>query len=372
VRYINWKKFFLLNTALCLCALILAVSAAEYALRKIDIEGLSGYKMYLGEIDSRIYFSLMPYVETEGKLKRFTLGNCYPSNPGGSFTLMAVNPFEGKTCCCVLYDGKKRRQGFNPERKRQIVLVGDSFTFGEGVKETQTLGYFLNEQYRDINFQNWGKIGATMDDVTKICEDVIASGQPVEEVIYFYHLNDVRMSEKVFARHMKLVTDFQGIRWPEDKNDHDSAAGILSRSALFSTARKAWLISRQSILTVQDYRDMYLNESNRPEFLSTMDEIQTMKDRLAARGISFRVVIYPLLYKDLLGRYPFEQIHEVIMNECRKRSVACLDGYAPFKSHYSMKKFAVHPVDYHPNGLCNYLLADYLREKDFIAGKTMP
>jgi hypothetical protein len=111
---------------------------------------------------------------------------------------------------------------------------------------------------------------------------------------------------------------------------------------------------------------MYLSESNRQEFLSTMDEIRSIKDTLAARGISFRMIIYPLLYKDLLGRYPFEQIHEVITSECQKRGVICLDGYVPYKSYYSMKRFAMHPLDYHPNGLSNLDLVDYIHKKDFI------
>ena len=56
-----------------------------------------------------------------------------------------------------------------------------------------------------------------------------------------------------------------------------------------------------------------MSEKNRKEFISTMDNIRSMKEMLEAQGISFRVIIHPLLYKDMLGRYPFESIHSTIL-----------------------------------------------------------
>jgi hypothetical protein len=221
---------------------------------------------------------------------------------------------------------------------------------------------------RKINFQNWGTGGANIDTVVKQCKNIIESVPAVEEVIYFYNLNDVRMSKTVSSQ-QKLIMDFQNVRWLNDEQRYGSLVKVLSKSALFSSARNACVIKWDSSLTVQNYKDMYFSENNRQKFLSTMDDIRLIKDMLAARGISFRMIIYPLLYKDMLGRYPFEQIHEVIISECHKRGVTSLDGYIPFKSYYSMKRFAVHPLDYHPNGLSNRELVDYIHNNNVIIDK---
>lgn len=142
---------------------------------------------------------------------------------------------------------------------------------------------------------------------------------------------------------------------------------LLSKSEMFSVAIKIWLIKQKSSNTIQNYKDMYLNEKGySSEFLLTMNYIQSIKYMLEAKGLSFHMIIYPLLYKDILGRYPFESIHQAIMHECNERGIKCLDGYAPFKNYYSMKRFAVHPIDYHPNGLSNHLLVDYIHKKNFI------
>lgn len=353
------------NIVLFLCSLVVALCAAEFIAGRINIEGLSGYKMYMAMAFDKIYLAPEPDESIPGKVYGFYSGNCYPSDPAGSFPYKIVNPADHKYWYCVTYDRTKRTDGFNPERKRRMAIVGDSFTFGTGLRETDTLGYLLNEKYPEINFQNLGKVGANTDDVAKRCREITASAPKVEEVIYFYNLNDVRMSRQVDLKQWKII-DFQNIRWQNDIAMSGPVMKLLSKSALFSLMRKIWVLRRESALTVQNYKDMYLSEENRGEFISTMDEMKSIKDMLARQGISFRVVIYPLLYKDLLGRYPFEDIHARILSACRERKIECLDGYAPFASYYSMKKFAVHPIDYHPNGLCNRALLDYIRKKDFI------
>lgn len=361
------KKNILINIVLCLCSLILAIGVAEYVLRRMNIEGLSGYKLYLRKnVKSEYDMSSKPQMIVEGKEFRFDDGNCYPSDPVGCLPIKSINPHDGNYWYCVTYDDKQRLQGYNPNRQRQIAFVGDSFAFGDGVKETDTLGYLLNEYYPKINFQNWGKKGANIDDVNKKCQEIIETVPLVSEVIYFYNLNDVRMSKMINDQHEKLMVDFQNIRWSRDEKRHGTILKILSRSVLFSLTRRVWVINKENIRTIQNYRDMYLSEQNRQEFLSTMDDIRSMKNMLAARGISFRMVIYPLLYKDMLGQYPFESIHAEIIKACKERGITCLDGYVPFTRYYSLKCFIVHPLDYHPNGLCNRKLVGYIHEKYFI------
>ena len=357
----------LINIALCLFALMFAICGAEYALRRTAHEGLYWQKVEVNN-DNRTWEGYRPLAQAVTSVCKdfeFSSGHCYPSDATGRLPLKVLNPYDGYYWYCVPYNEKQRRQGYNPDRKRQIALVGDSFVFGEGVKETDTLGHLLNETYPESNFQNWGVRGASIDTVVKQCKKIIISAPAVDEVIYFYNLNDVRMSKMVNSQ-QKHIIDFQNIRWFKDEERCGTIVKMISKSALFSLVRKAWVLQRESFLTIQNYKDMYLSERNRQEFLTTMDDIRSIKDMLAARGISFRIIIYPLLYKDLLGRYPFERIHAVITSACHERGVLCLDGYVPFKRYYSLKRFAVNPLDYHPNGLSNREIVYYVHEKGFI------
>lgn len=365
---IRSKKNTLINIALFISVFAVSIGIAEFALSKIEIEGLSGYKAYMGKIDSKICMAKTRIVFVDGNKYEFNLGNCYPSDTTGLLPIRTMNALDGQYWYCVSYDERQRRQGYNPERKRQIAIVGDSFVFGNGVKETDTLGYLLNECYPGINFQNWGQKGAGTKAVAEECDEITKSKAKVDEVIYFYNLNDVRMSKEVSSHH-EFIIDFQNLLWSNDEKRRSPFMKLLSQSALFSLIRKEWILQRESYLTVKSYKDMYLSENNRQEFIDTMNDIMFMRNMLAAHGISLRVVIYPLIYKDLLGRYPFESIHSAIIKSCRARGIICLDGYVPFKKYYSMKNFAVHPLDYHPNGYCNRELVDYIYKENFIMDK---
>lgn len=357
------KVNILINIFLCLFAFMITVFGAEFALRRINIEGLSGERILLGKDgNSEGYRSLAQQVSVACKDFEFTMGHCYPSDTTGRLPLKVLNPDDHKYWYCVPYNAKQRFHGYNPNRKRQIALVGDSFVFGEGVKETDTLGYLLNEKNPKINFQNFGEPGANINTVMDKCKAIIKSRLMIDEVIYFYNLNDVRMSEVVSSQ-QRYIMNLPGTKWSNYEKSCGTLETMLSKSALFSLVRKVLIKNRTSSLNIQSYKDMYLGESNRQEFLLTMDEIQSIKDMLAARGISFRLIIYPLLYKDIWGRYPLENIHAVIASACRERGIIYLDGYVPFKSYYSLKRFTVHPLDYHPNGLSNRVLVDYIHEK---------
>lgn len=365
MRYMRNKVNILINIVLCIFSFTLAIYGAEYILRRITIEGLSGHKMYMGKRDSEPVISPFRFLREKGQYFEFNSGICYPSDATGRLNYKIYTPDNDKYWYCALYNETMRRRGFNPERKRQIALVGDSFVFGEGVNDVDTLGYALNEKYPKINFQNWGNRGANIDDVAEACNEIIKAVPQVEEVLYFYNLNDVLMSDEVSALPNNII-DFQHDLWLADGQRRGALGTLFTKSALFSLSRKLWIIKRNSSLTIQNYKNMYLGKKNRQAFLATMDRVRAIQDILAKRGISFRLIIYPLLYKDLLGRYPFESIHAVIIHACHERGILCLDGYAPFKNYSSMKRFIVHPLDYHPNGLSNRTLIHYIYEKDFI------
>lgn len=363
------KKYFLINIALCLCSFILAICIAEFAARQLNAEwSQTYYKIWFGHIGPQVYYSPNPNIILNSIPLKLDEGNCFPTDPNGLLPIKEINPYDGQCWYCVTYDVKQRRNGYNPERKRQIALVGDSFTFGDVLIEESTLGYLLNQKYPKINFQNWGKRGANIDDIADKCKEISKSVSKVDEVVYFYNLNDVKMS-KFVASQQKHINRFASDAVRHKILPSNPFDKLCSKSALLSITRALWVKNKGSFLTIQNYKEMYLSESNHYHFLSTMDEIKSIKDLLEKEGISFRMIIYPVIYKDMFGCYPFESIHTAIINECNKRGIICLDGYVPFKDYYSLKRFAANPHDYHPNGLSNQKIVNYIWESNFITDK---
>lgn len=336
----------------------------ELALRYVVDPGLAGEKLWISARDDD-HPSLSAAVARLCSEFPFSWGNCYPTDPTGLLPIRTQDPQTGQAWYCVAYDEKRRATGSDPDREYQAAIVGDSFAFGEGVKETDTLGYLMNQRYPKVNYRSYAAPAAGIEDVVETCRKLLLLAPEVRSIIYVYNLNDVLLSRAVAGR-QKYIVDFQNFRPSQARTGEGRIAKALGWSRLYALTRRAWVVHRESALTTRNYQDMYLGDANRSEFAATMDALKVVNDMAFDRGVSFAVVVHPLLHKDLLGRYPFEAVHGAIMLACRERGVPCLDGYEAFRDFFSLRSFAVNPLDYHPNGLSNRNLVDYIRESGFL------
>lgn len=246
---------------------------------------------------------------------------------------------------CITYDRHTRAAGFHPGRARTVALVGDSFTFGEGLRDADTLGYLLGQRFRGANFRTLARAGAEIGDSNVQVAHALERFK-VKNIIYFFNLNDVIATDA-------LEEESRLYGRPED---HSPPV--------------YWLVSRLSILRILDnvlssrrtisaYRRRYFDASNRKQVEDTMGLLGHMAGVTRENGGSFLVVIYPNLYKNLWG-YPFTSIHALIMDNCKKQKIRCVDGYGAFAGFRSLDRFRVHAADQHPNGLANRTLVEYL------------
>jgi hypothetical protein len=353
------------NVAVSLAALLVSLGLVELGLRYAFDPGLDGEKVWVGDHPNARNPSLDAAVAQSCREFPSWWGNCYPTDPTGLLPITTRDPLTGRTWHCVAYDLKSRATGYDPDREYQAAIVGDSFAFGEGVKETDTLGYLLNRKYPRVNFRTYADSGMNIGQVEETCSRILLLAPAVRSIVYVYNLNDVLLSREV-GDLQKVIVDFQNLFLHRAKAGQGPIAAALERSKLYVLLRKAWVVRRESALATGNYQDMYLSEANRSEFFATMDVLKGINETARARGVSFAVVVHPLLNKDLFGRYPFEGVHAAIMAACRERGVPCLDGYEAFRDFSSFGSLVVNPLDYHPNGRSNRILADYIRGSGFL------
>jgi lysophospholipase L1-like esterase len=88
----------------------------------------------------------------------------------------------------------------NLNQKKNIVMVGDSVTFGNGVKEENTFVGLLRKKYNNYNFLNTAVPGYDLlqheKNLTKI-----SNYKNVEKIFYFLTLNDVLRSQTIVPWH---------------------------------------------------------------------------------------------------------------------------------------------------------------------------
>jgi hypothetical protein len=304
--------------------------------------------------------------------------NCYSSNPKGYFPLFLkilkdknklerfldnniVENLIEKTPYCIVYDCPKRFKGFFPERKKEVAIVGDSFVFGEGVGEEDTLGYLLGLKFTQANFRNYGGIGVNIEEVFNTVSQILKENK-IKDIVYFYNLNDLVISPEIAAQ-QKYINDLQNIRWDNVKRPHNLFARLFLKSTVYRLIENSIILHKETTLTIRNYLDMY-SPANAFGLEQTKNLLVAVNNRAKEKGTNFYIVIYPLLYKNIFGKYPFVPIHESLKNIFKKYNIQCIDAYPAFEKYYSLKNFIVHPVDYHPNGLANKRIVEYLAEKD--------
>jgi hypothetical protein len=347
--------------ALVLGSLLVVALAAEAGLR------LFGYAPARSQGPGELY----------GARERLFL-DCYPSNPRGYFDIDLRRPdvrrdYAARGVAGV--DEVAARAPFAVEfryntvffREREltpkaagvirVVLLGDSFTEGQGVKENDTTARRLEALLNASGGRRWevlncARRGADFPSLLKMFEKILPLEPDV--VVHAMVLNDAERSKDFEARR-GLMND-----WILDRRrllagqDSGRPAVLSSRLVDFVGDRvQSWRVGRE---TTQWYLDLY-GPPNQDGWARTQDDLRDMDRRLRERGGRFLVASWPLLVD--LGAYPFAAADETIARFCESAGIPRLDLRPALQGH-TAESLWVHAVDHHPNEIAHRLAAEAL------------
>lgn len=256
-------------------------------------------------------------------------------------------------CVEVRYNSEGFRDRIPAPRRtniRRVVVVGDSFTEGQGVRDSDVYPRVLEAELNATGKDGWevlnfGRRGADFPGLAGIFEQAL--GLDPDVVVYGMTLNDCELSPSFRARHPLLGERLRG---------HARADAPASRRpfGLRSIAflPRQWEMFRVRWGMAEWYCDLY-RQANRDGWRRTQASLQEMDHRSRSRGTHFLIAVWPVLVS-LGGGYPLEQVHEAITAFCRGAGIACLDLLPALQGRSSVSLW-VHPVDTHPNELAHRL-----------------
>ena len=308
-----------------------------------------------------------------------TLLDCYPTNPRGYFPIDLRTPAARETYLPLAprrYDAVAERapwavefrynaQGFRgadfPPRRpgvRRVVVLGDSFTEGQGVTEADTyvrvLERLLNgEEPGGWEVLNCGRRATDFPALYGVFEEALA--QKPDLLVYAMVLNDGDRSPDFQARQTYVddwILDRGRMligRPDQELGPRDSRLVELVRDGVAN-----WRIGRE---TARWYREMYA-APNEAGWRRTQERLREMDRRVRAQGGAFLVATWPLLV-GLDGRYPFADTAAVIAAFLDQAGIARHDLLPALRGRPD-ESLWVHPVDRHPNEMANRLAAESL------------
>jgi lysophospholipase L1-like esterase len=310
--------------------------------------------------------------------KARALLDCYPTNPRGYFDIDLRDESTRERyrwMAPVRLDAVARRAPWavefrynsrhfrdvepGPRRAgvRRLVVIGDSFTEGQGVKEPDTYPRRLEALLRAAGGEEWevrncGRRATDFPDLYAAFEEALAL-QP-DVVVYGMVLNDAARSAEFQAR-QTYVNDWILDRGRILEEGATAALGPFD-SRLFAMVHDRVDGYRTSRATLRWYREMYA-EPNRAGWERTQEYLRDMNRRTRASGARFLVAAWPLLVS--LDRYPFAEVHETIARFCVAAGIPRHDLLPVLQGHPTTALW-VHPVDMHPNELAHRLAAESL------------
>jgi lysophospholipase L1-like esterase len=304
--------------------------------------------------------------------------DCFPSNPRGYFEIDLRDPAKD-----ALYRGlaphrfdaiardhrwavevRYNALGFRdvppaprPHGVRRVVVLGDSFAEGQGVKEADTLARVLERLLETraagrYQVRNCGRRGMDFPELLGSFEDALAYEPDL--VIYTLTLNDA-VQPPEFHERQSFVNDWILDRTREP--DAPQARPSPFRPRVFDFVAERWsalLIGRQ---TTRFYLDMW-SDANRGGFERTQEYLREMKRRLDERGARLLIAPWPL-FVGLEQDYPFAPVHDSIHRFCLVAQIPYHDLLKTFEGRPAAELW-VHPVDHHPNEIAHRVAAEAL------------
>jgi lysophospholipase L1-like esterase len=226
--------------------------------------------------------------------------------------------------------------------KYRIVIIGDSFTWGNGLEEPErtsnVLGEALGPKYEVFNF---GLPGDNMPEHLAVLARALTV-KP-DYVLLQLYINDFETREMQRPRPHPLLPASLDRRLGES-------------SILYDQMRDQW-VHLQEVLGLTEsyvsYMAKNLRDPNAPNAREAYGNLRQFFENARAAGVPTGAFLFPAT--DALGAYgrsyPFGYLHEGVKRVCEEEHVRCLDLFPTFSTFADPRSLWVSPFDAHPNAM---------------------
>jgi len=245
-----------------------------------------------------------------------------------------------------------------PEGIYRIAVIGDSFTWGQGIavtdRMTERLESMLRSEGLEVEVLNFGHPGDETVDHVRTLKDVVLPVEP-DFVLMQWYINDVEGRDKSSRPPVhRLIPSDESTKW------------LRSHSALFDVVDHAWLKLQWRVGLSEPYlhymdrrfsdptsHDMVAAESALREFISTA----------RAAGVGVGVVAFPHIVPSKTPEdFPLAYLMDRVSDICAAEGVDCVDLRRELLNVSGTGWFA-NRLDPHPGPRTNEVAAKAVAEE---------
>lgn len=263
-----------------------------------------------------------------------------------------------RTPYCLRNSAKKREKGKNPERKKRVMIVGDSFALSEGVSDKDSLGYVLNALDLSKNFQNLGRPNYNIWDVFLMMTNLVVKKPAPESIVYVMNINDVLVNADWNKKQFRLnnFMQIQQENFLRRNKSFEDTSTYIQKYFKFEA-----LIANGKEKAIQYYKDLYNSPKNSAELKKTFEHLDAMSIEAKKYSVPFYVFIQPIMYQSISGDYPLSNEHQIILDFCKLTDIKCFDLLNAFEE--KLEVYKINNIDYHLNAKGIKSIAKYIKGK---------
>ena len=321
-------------------------------------------------LDRAVYFLILQ------KSNSYYSYDSYNSNERGYFRNSYIDS-EGTEVFYIDRGSENDRAYENnplPSGSFQVLAIGDSFTYGQGVYLEDTYIKRLERRLKTRNERevfgiNLGKSGIDVSIVHHILQSKISSYRP-KLVVYGYVLNDMLIEHsKTGLTQLNTFQRDDGATLPINDliNKRVTLVNKLKNTQEKHAFTWSYLVRHYQYLreqeeltknTIKHYQDIHSKDKNPIGIKKTINHIVQMKRLSQESGSNFVVMIMPIFF-NTDGDYPFSEAHTQISSELETQNIEYIDLLDDFRVHKADAMW-VHEIDQHPNELAHKIITDRL------------
>jgi len=269
------------------------------------------------------------------------------SDNGGYFTKRWF-----RTGAVQLNSSGFREREFSPQKTAgtyRIAVVGDSFTFGNGVRQEVRYSDLLQSRLPShFEVLNFGAPGANTPEHRSLVTHLLSDVHP-DFVLLQWYVNDMEDDDSSGRPTFRPLMPVRSV--------HDWLNDV---SALYTVANMQWSKMQVTLGMTTSYPDYLHHRLGNPNGHDSQVDRGLLLDLIARcqrAGVRLGIVLFPDTAVSTGKEYPYGYLHDRVLEICQAQNLICADLRQEFSSIKDNRLLWASRLDHHPSALANELAA---------------
>jgi lysophospholipase L1-like esterase len=236
-----------------------------------------------------------------------------------------------------------------PAGDYRIAVVGDSFTYGNGVRAEDRYSDVLQSRLPShFEVLNFGVPGANTPEHRRLVTQLLRDVRP-DFILLQWFVNDVEDDDTAGRPVFRTLMPY-----------HPLHNWLNSSSALYAIANMQWSEAQVSLGMTTSYVEYLQRRFGDPDSKDSVRDRELLRDLIAKTQqahVPIGIVLFPDTAAPIDEHYPFAYLHERVLAVCRERAITCLDLRSEFAKIKDRQALWASRLDHHPSAKANAIAA---------------